>query len=189
MTERNDTPQTRAGRRWVGWALGISLALNLAVIGVVAGAAWRIGGPEGPGFRPPPLAGAIYTRALEPGDRRALMGQMRRALGAERHGRDEIRGQYAAMIAALTAEPFDPEVVEALIAAQRETAVARLSAGQQVLASHIRQMSAEDRARFAKRLSEVLARGLRERRGGKLLGGRMHGDGMYGDGMHGDGMH
>lgn len=161
-----ETPQAPATRAWVKWLLALSLALNLAVIGLIAGMAWRLAGPDGPGFRPPPLPGAVYTRALDPRDRRALMGDMRRALNGDRPDRAALRGQYRRMIAALRAEPFDPEAVRALIAAQSAVARARLDLGQRLLADHLAAMTPAERARFAARLEEEIARAATMRRDG-----------------------
>ena len=41
MTDAPQTPPTRGLRPWLRWVLIASLALNLAVLGVMGGAAWR----------------------------------------------------------------------------------------------------------------------------------------------------
>jgi uncharacterized membrane protein len=106
--------------RWLLWALFASLALNLVVVGLVAGAMWR--------FRaPPPWAGAVtpnllgYASTLSP-DRRK---QLWEATASERHSirpfRRELRAARQETLKALIAEPFDRE---RFIAAQERHAQA-----------------------------------------------------------------
>ena len=82
----------------------ISLALNMAVLGVVVGATWRFqgGGPH-------PAAkvldsGSIYLRALDKKHRRELGRKMRPAGGKTKNSRAEIAQGFEQAIAVLRAD-------------------------------------------------------------------------------------
>lgn len=150
---------------WVKVALVASLALNLAVAGVVAGAVLnhrRDGGPE---MRPQTDAvyGA-YAHALGRKDRRAIFEAMRTRPGDFRAVQAARAQGFARVIDALRAEPFDMSVLKSVLDEQLAQATARQSLGQELLLERIEAMSADDRAEFATRLQDVLAHGLRDRK-------------------------
>lgn len=94
--------------------LGLSLALNLAVLGLVAGALIRFGGPDGM-HRPPRSLGAALYRELPREDRRALRAE----IGA--HGAGGLPREASAvpaLIETLRASPFDAQAAAAQLAAQ-----------------------------------------------------------------------
>ena len=112
-------------RRWVGWALAVSVCLNLALIGAAGGALLRHG-PPGPPPGPPPGGGAVdpwtlrkVIRMLPEEERDAVRGLLRdrrpefEALGPQR------RAARQAAAAALEARPFDPAALEAALDASR----------------------------------------------------------------------
>ncbi|MDQ2095700.1 periplasmic heavy metal sensor [Rhodalgimonas zhirmunskyi] len=145
-------------RRSLKIVLFASLALNLAVAGVVIGAvakhgfeddrrAPRIEGPGGP-----------LTRALSKEDRREIGRALREEFGAMRPTREAMQAQYAQVIAALKATPYDAETVRAVVAAQSAAMDARVRAGQEQLLNRLDDMSPDERAAFAGRLQEVLER-------------------------------
>ena len=146
-------------RRW-GWGrvvLIASLALNLAVVGVVAGAALRFGGDRhdwrGGDFSVP------YTRALSPADRRAIGKELRRAHDGVATSIAARGAVFKQMSVALRAEPFDIARVEELSLQQRTAVTERLSAAQDVWLRYVSEMSAEDRSAYADRVDEALAHG------------------------------
>lgn len=103
--EAPPSPATRAPR-WMLWLLFASLALNLLIIGLVAGSAWRFrhGGPPH-GWAPPNLIG--YSMSLERGRNKAMRdvtSPMRHALKPLRR---EIHAARNEVTAAISAEPFD----------------------------------------------------------------------------------
>ena len=131
-------------------ALILSLALNLAVIGLVAGAVVRFrdgGPPQRFDFSLGPLG-----RALEPGDRRAI-GQALRDRRDLHPGRPlDWRAGLDELAAILVAEPFDPEALGAYLANIRGQGAALIAAGQEVMVDRIAAMSAEERAALADRV-------------------------------------
>lgn len=151
----SDLDRTRVGTPlWVRIVLGVSLALNVLVAGVVLGAA--LGG--GPGDRVRGDPGAMpFVRALAPEERRALLREMRRE-GGERlpAARRETRERVGALLAALRAETMDRGAVEALLNAQTAEGAARQALGQKVLLDHLERLGPEARRAYADRLEDAL---------------------------------
>ncbi|WP_297771082.1 periplasmic heavy metal sensor [uncultured Roseovarius sp.] len=149
MNERQDKPGTG---RWMRVLLVVSLAVNLAVVGVVAGWALRHGGHHG--HHPSRLdrSGGPLTRALSEEDRRDVGQRMRevwRETGGRRAG---MRESFDALVADLRAVPFDPARVAERMREQRQGFAARFEMGQEVLIEHLSDMSDAKRAAYADRL-------------------------------------
>ncbi|MFQ1701758.1 periplasmic heavy metal sensor [Loktanella agnita] len=134
--------------------LVISLALNLAVVGLVAGAAisgrFGDGPPRNYDFGLGPIA-----RALEPDERRAIGAAMRRD--------DSLRGmnmraRMRDTLAALRAEPFDRVAVQALIEEQNARMGQLQRAAQAALLDQIAEMDPARRAAFADQLEAAQSR-------------------------------
>ncbi|MEW9919427.1 periplasmic heavy metal sensor [Marimonas sp. MJW-29] len=146
--------------RALKWALALSLALNLLIVGFAAGAAWRFAGKEGEHRRWGPdrgISGAPFVRALPRDARRALGRAMHDDLGGlpPRGARHALYGQ---MVAALRAEPFDEGAVADILRTQADTAQALQGAAQQAWLRIVSEMSAVERAEVADRLEEGLRR-------------------------------
>jgi uncharacterized membrane protein len=122
-----NTDAVRRTPRWVLAALFVSLALNLIVVGSVAGAMWR--------FRaPPPWATGVtpnllgYASTLPLERRKHIWGQTAEERNHIRPFRREVRATREETIKALVSEPFDRD---------------------KFLAAQSRQAEAENRARAA----------------------------------------
>ncbi|WP_010141908.1 periplasmic heavy metal sensor [Oceanicola sp. S124] len=158
-TPSGSEPPEPAPRARLGTGLRIllfaSLALNLAVVGLVIGLLSRtpFKGPP----RPDQVAGAL-TFALSEPDRRAIGREIFREMRAQGEGRPNRREEYARVLAALRAEPFQPEDLAQVFALQRDTAMRFQQAGQKALMSRILLMSQDERMAFADRLEEGLQR-------------------------------
>ncbi len=146
---------TPARRSWMKWALVASLGLNLAGLGVIGGALLK-GPPPGP---IPGVALWHYARDL-PDPYRHDLG---RALRESRHdwigAREALQGQQAAMAAALTAEPFDPAAVEAVLQQQTRVTDDLATRGTGLLMAQIARMSPAERAAYAAALASDHGRG------------------------------
>jgi uncharacterized membrane protein len=107
--------------RWMQVALLLSLAVNLVIVGLVAGAVWR--------FRPPPHHAANivipnllgYASTLPAQRRKALWDATAEERNQVRPYRREVRAAREETIKALTAEPFDRERFKAAQARQADT--------------------------------------------------------------------
>ena len=149
----------RPKRRWVTVLLTVSLALNLLVAGVALGTVYRVKGGDH-GKAPPGFGPALY-RALLKEDRKALRKEL-----SERHVRGaKMRTEdFAALEAALRAEPFNPGAVQALLQQQAQ-AMAELQSDLQVeWLTLISAMTDTERQTYADRLQQVVARKTHERK-------------------------
>ncbi len=153
----------RAGRG-VRIALAASVALNLLVAGVVAGAVLREGGPHGR------MTGAVdfgpFTDALSREDRDALRAAFLDRMPQMRDMRREMLAEFGAVLGALRAEPFDPAALRGVMEAQSDRMGARLRIGQDLLLERLTHMTPGARAAFADRLEERLRHGPGGRDGG-----------------------
>ncbi|MCR9085995.1 MAG: periplasmic heavy metal sensor [Rhodobacteraceae bacterium] len=149
----DDPAQPR--RRRTGLFLGLSLALNLVVIGAIIGALLlaRGGGPERPGAELR-AAGRLPVAAMLPPDARAELREGLRAQGAGDKAayRAADRAHAERLDAALRAEPFDPALVAELFAERRAFRGERAAAVDLVLVEVLAGMNADDRAAFADRM-------------------------------------
>ncbi|MEM7520037.1 MAG: periplasmic heavy metal sensor [Pseudomonadota bacterium] len=155
------TPEKRRTGRGLKWALGLSLALNLIIVGFVAGAAWRFSGADGAErkWRTNPASyGTPFVRALPKEARRAMFGKLR-ASADVLPSRQERRTRYAQIAAILRADDFDGAAIEAVFAEQSDTATRVLTQAQSSWLEIVSDMSAAERREVADRLEQALARG------------------------------
>lgn len=153
--------QKKSGRVQRGLLIG-SLALNLLVVGIVAGTYFTDGGPKRP-HRIDLTVGPL-TRAMDE-DRRDAVGDALRASGAfERQGRSAIREDMQVLLATLRADVFDETAFRDALSRQR----ARLQSGQDAvldaITGQIEEMGPQERAAFADRLEEQARRAPSQRR-------------------------
>jgi len=152
-------PPARAPMRgWIKALLFVSLALNLAVAGLAAGAVLRHGSMKD--HRPIRVdqIGGPYTSALSREDRRAIWRELRQMQGEGRPDRAQIRADFDTVVEALRADPFDPAEMRALMDRQFQAGIARQETGQSLLLARIEAMTPAERAAFADRLAERLDR-------------------------------
>ena len=152
-------------RKWLMPVLAVSLVCNMLIIGVVAGAFMANRGPdrsnrvEGPART---LVGIPFIRALDADDRRALNRQILGDGDRLRENRDALRARFETLLTALTADPFDAELVQSILQEQRDIALRRQSIGEALLIEQLAGMTPEDRAAYTKRLARDLRRLRRE---------------------------
>ncbi|WP_299611824.1 periplasmic heavy metal sensor [uncultured Tateyamaria sp.] len=146
---------------WVKILLGLSLAVNLAIVGLVGGVAWR-GGPLG--GKGPGMGYAMpYVLALPHDDRRAVFGAVRD--NADLPGRGARRAVYRDMIALLQAGAFDRAAVSAVLERQARDVGQVQMVAQTAWLDRIAAMTEGERSAYAERLTEVVSRGSRGRPG------------------------
>lgn len=158
MTENSaKSPRVRAPR-WMRIAFGVSLALNLAVVGLLAGTFARFGGP--PSHGPGTVNYAMpYVRALPRESQREIFRAVRDQLPRDGHSRQARRALYAEMIEALKADPFDPVRVQSILARQNAAAVLVQNAAHIAWLAHISTMTPQARAAYAEEVSEAMRHG------------------------------
>jgi len=156
--------------------LGISLALNLLVVGVVVGSnfgnrgEWRNGpGGGGKAMRGTESAIGIYGRALSKSERRAV-GRAIRASGRDNAGSGvrALRGQLRALageaVTLLRADDFDAAAFRDVLNRQQGLIQGVAGNAQTALVDYVDTMSGEARAAYADRLEDVMTRGPKKKR-------------------------
>lgn len=133
-------------------ALAVSVALNLAVVGVVAGAVLR-DGPRGSFVRD--LDFGPYGEAFAPADRDAMRDAFLSRNVNMRGLRDEMRAEGAALVALLRADTLDMAALKTLMQKQQGRMLDQIELGRELVAERIAAMSAEDRRAFADRLERA----------------------------------
>lgn len=161
MTERPEPaspPPPLRRRGWIGLLLAGSLALNLFLIGILAGG-WLAQRP-GDGFDPAGGPGFVphMIRSLPQGAREAAVDRFVERRGAIRRQMIGLRQARRSVYSALTAEEFDRAELETALAGLREQ-VSALQAGiHEAIVEVASQLDAEDRQQMAETL-RGLARG------------------------------
>ena len=149
----NKTPSAGPSRLW-RIVLVLSLALNLAVVGIVVGSAasgrWGDGPPRSFDLGLGPL-----SRALAPQERRAIGRRLRE----DRSLRDfDLRGRLNSVVATLQAEPFDPDALRRSLSEQNQRIASVQATAQEVILEQIIAMTPERRRAFADQLLEEMSR-------------------------------
>jgi Spy/CpxP family protein refolding chaperone len=146
----------RSGRG-LRWALAVSLAVNLAVAGVVVGAWARHQGMGARGDMVRELRFGMFTDAMEPDQRAALRAAFVAQAPDLRQARRDMRQEMAGLLVALRAEPFDPARLAALLDAQDKRVADRMALGQSLLRDFVNRLDPAARLAFAARLEARMA--------------------------------
>lgn len=158
--------QMPAKKGWIRVVLAVSLALNLATVGFVAGSYFRFGG-HGAGFaRSPGLGafGAPYMKALPPEHRRTVVAAIRSTSGDQMPSRKMRREMFEDVLATLRAEPFDADLLRQAVTRQANTSVLVQQQAQQAWLDVVNQMEDAERIEYATAIEQMLKR--RPRKGG-----------------------
>ncbi len=147
------TEQTTKTGRWKNWLLIASLALNLAIVGIIAGFALRGDtGRKGPPRGVPNDMVRELVRAVPESQREAL----REDLSAKREEMQQIRHTVvegrSELVRVLVAPDFDISRVVAILDNHRVILSRITSGGHELIIRRIENMSPEERQIFAKNL-------------------------------------
>lgn len=147
------------------WALALSVGINLVIVGLVAGAAYRFDGPHGRPGGNMRSYGTAYIMALPEDTRHGIFRELRRDKQDRRLTRAARRGQYDAALEVLRSDPFDPARMQEILDAQRDAALGVQQAAEKAWLTEIAQMDSDARAAYADRLQETLDQGSKRRPG------------------------
>ncbi len=157
MTHSPDTAAMAAPPKTLRWVLVASLALNLAVGGMMLGAFLR-GGPDGrDGLRD--MGFGPYDAALLPQDRDTLRKALRQKAGDLKTNRAMAGADLVAVVTTLRASPFDPAALAAAMTAQQDHLSARMELGTEAMRAFLISLSPQERLDFADRLEDRLNHG------------------------------
>lgn len=131
-------------RRWMRYLLVVSLGLNLLIVGLFVGAAFK------KDHHKPRMSGMhAFIRALDKDDRRALRG----ALRDQKDLRQVAQVNRRAVMDALIMQPFNVDALIEAFDTQRDFANTLGAKSQAALIEIIEGMSSEERAAFAERVA------------------------------------
>jgi uncharacterized membrane protein len=150
-------PALPAAPRWMRWALALSLAANLLVVGIVVGA---VAGRDGPRHRAMPVDVTLgpLTNALSEADRKALRAAFAERAPNFRAGMRAARGDIDALVAALRGDVWDAGAARAALVALERRINDRVTLGRDLLVERMGSMTAAERRAFADRIVERLRR-------------------------------
>ena len=151
--------QSESGKMkgWLKILLALSLAANLGVAGMAAGAFWRhAGGPTEDARRDMGLGPLAFALSKE--QRKAYREGLLERLPDLKQGRETLRADFDALQLALSAEPFDPAAVEAAICLVFKRTNDRLAVSQALLVDLVKDMDAAERRAFKDKLAEIFNR-------------------------------
>ena len=158
----NDTTEQtpKKGIRWSRVVLALSLGLNIAVVGVVAGA-WLSHDEVSERVRSLQARDGTlgpYLGAMDPQGRRELGRDYLREAGGPMVARREAQVAFEAVLGALRAEPFDAKAFEVALMAQQGAMADRQIIGAKLLAARVAGLEAAERRAYADRLDRILTR-------------------------------
>lgn len=136
--------------------LGLSVALNLAFVGLLAGAFLRhdpVAGRGGPQAYAWP-----YMAALDREDRRAMFRALRQERKATFPERGSRRAMYEDVVQAMRADPFDAQALKAAVDRQAGIGVAFQQSARAAWLELVADMSDAERADYAQGVEETLSR-------------------------------
>ena len=140
-------------------ALAVSVALNLGVLGVVAGALLHDGGMMGARDGVRELGFGPFTEALNGEERSDLRRAFFEKAPDFRAGRKQMRADTQSLLVALRADPFDPDALRTIMESQRQRMIGQLELGQGLMRDLLLSMTPEARLAFADRLEARLQHG------------------------------
>ena len=166
-------PVRHASPRVMRIALAVSVALNLAILGAVAGSfLHERGGMGGRGEMGRDLGFGPFGEALAPDDRRVLRDWLKARAPELRSANSQRYADLTAVQAALRAQPFDPAALRAAFEAMRGRMEVQLALGHQALTEVILAMPDAQRLALADRLERGMQRGREgDGKGGEKTGG------------------
>lgn len=147
---------------WVKVLLFLSLALNLLVVGVVAGAFFRPG--HAPDRRSPEIAlrGDLglgpYGQAMDRNDRRQLREALVSRAPDRRDTAAKMRSSMVDIISAMRSTPFKIDDVRALIDVQQSRIVGSQDDSKDLFLDHLAGLDDAGRQAYADRLEKVISR-------------------------------
>lgn len=152
MTETGPVAPKPRAPLWWRVLVGLSLTLNLLVIGLVVGVV--LSRKPADDRRPfLPAAGvAPMVRLMPPDHRDAVWSDLRKLGAAEGITRAEREAERIAVQRLIAAEPFDAAALVAALDARQTQEDGFARAGHRVLAERLEEMPQEARAEYAERL-------------------------------------
>lgn len=153
MGDMTETRTSNKSPLWMRITLLGSLAANLLVAGLIVGV-FAFGGSQKHNDRGSRETGSVFTRALEPEDRRALRRDFISGLKGQRDHRQRPEAGLQNVVDVLRSTPFDAEAFTNAMSEQSDRRKKRDEIGRTALAARIAAMSDAERAAYADRVEQ-----------------------------------
>ena len=131
---------------------GISLAINLLIIGALGGALSRAG--KGPMIQHR-ASGSLYMRALNFEDKKTLRKKLFRNKDSRKIIKAREHSSYSSAVKILKKDPFDRKAFEDLLDEQTKYSKSRQRLAQIALVTQIENMTKEERFIYTRRLEDL----------------------------------
>ena len=132
---------------------GISLALNLLIVGAFGGAMLRVG--KGPMVKHR-ASGYLYMQALNFEDKKTLRKQLFKNKDSRKIIRAKEYSSYSSAVKILKKDPFDRKAFEDLLDEQTKYSKSRPSLARVALVKQIENMTKEERLIYSMRLEDLV---------------------------------
>jgi uncharacterized membrane protein len=132
---------------------GISLALNLLIVGAIGGAMLRMSKGPMANHR---ASGLLYMRALSFEDKKALRKELFRNKDSRKIIRAKEHSSYSSALKILKKDPFDRKAFEDLLDEQTKHSKSRQSSARVALVTQITRMTKEERLIYSERLEDLV---------------------------------
>ena len=132
---------------------GISLALNLLIVGALGGAMLRVG--KGPVVKHR-ASGNLYMRALNFEDKKALRKELFKNKDSPKVIRAKEHSSYSSAVKILKKDPFDRKAFEDLLDEQTTHSKSKPSSARAALVAQIANMTKEERLVYSQRLEDLV---------------------------------
>ena len=132
---------------------GISLAINLLIIGALGGALSRAG--KGPMIQHR-ASGSLYMRALNFEDKKVLRKKLLRNKDSRKIIRAKEHSSYSSAVKILKKDPFDRKAFEDLLDEQTRYSKSKQSSARAALVAQIANMTKEERLVYSQRLEDLV---------------------------------
>ena len=132
---------------------GISLALNLLIVGAIGGAMLRMSKGPMANHR---ASGLLYMRALSFEDKKALRKELFRNKDSRKIIRAKEHSSYSSALKILKKDPFDRKAFEDLLDEQTKNSKSRQSSARVALVTQITRMTKEERLIYSERLEDLV---------------------------------
>lgn len=134
---------------------GVSLALNLLIVGAVGGVLVRKAQmPIASHIAP----GVLYIKAMDFENKRALRQTILRNNDDKEMVTNQNHASFTSAVRLLKSHPFDKEVFENVLIEHANRSISRQNSVRNTLVSHISNMTKKDRLIYAQRLEELVDR-------------------------------
>ena len=137
---------------------GISLAINLLIVGAIGGAILRVG--KGP-MAKHHASGFLYMRALNFEDKKSLRKELYKNKNTQKIGRAKEHSSYSSAVKILKKDPFDRKAFEELLDQQTKFSKSSQRSARLALVAQIAKMTKEERSIYSERLEDLVHKKLK----------------------------